>query len=292
MDKRLAEIRRLLILILLLNLGVSLAKLIYGFRNDILSMAADGFHSLLDASSNVIGLIGVTLAAKPPDSTHPYGHRKFETFSALAIAFLMVFAGYAVLREATSRFFNHHHYPSVSLTGFLVMIVTLVINFFVAHYELKKGRELKSELLIADSYHTRSDIYASFAVIASLISVKLGFPLLDEIVALFIVFLIGRAAFSIVREGIDVLSDSSRIDPQEIRKVVNSTPGVLSCHRVRTRGTADCIQLDLHLELEGDLNLERVHRISHQVEERLRRHFPALKDVVIHPEPPHDEAEI
>ncbi|MCD6451734.1 MAG: cation transporter [Acidobacteria bacterium] len=81
MDKRLAEIKRLLILVFLLNLGVSLAKLIYGFRNDILSVAADGFHSLLDASSNVIGLIGVTLAAKPPDSTHPYGHRKFKVFS-------------------------------------------------------------------------------------------------------------------------------------------------------------------------------------------------------------------
>jgi cation diffusion facilitator family transporter len=159
------------------------------------------------------------------------------------------------------------------------------VNFLVSHYEYKQGRKLKSELLVADSYHTKSDIYASFAVIASLVAIKLGFPFIDLIAALFIVFLIARVTFRIIREGVDILADSSRIDPKEVKGVVNSIPGVYSCHRVRTRGTVDCIQMDLHLELEKTLSLEQVHLLSHQVERVLKERFPGLKDVVIHPEP-------
>ena len=167
-------VKRILIIVLVLNLAVALAKLIYGWRTGSLSMISDGFHSLFDGTSNIIGIVGIILASRPPDLTHPYGHSKFETFSSIGIALLLFITCFEILQSAVGRFLNPS-VPNITTLSFMIMMVTIAVNISVSWYENRKGKELGSSILIADSMHTRSDIYASLIVIAGFVLIKMGF---------------------------------------------------------------------------------------------------------------------
>ena len=123
-------------------------------------MTADGFHSLTDGTSNIIGIIGIGFALKPRDEDHPYGHKKFETLAGLGIAMMLFFVSIDIIKGAFAKFFNPVT-PNVTVESIIALVVTLIINIFVSTYENKKGKELNSDILIADSMHTRSDIFVS-----------------------------------------------------------------------------------------------------------------------------------
>src|SRR5688572_2695889 len=133
MDANARAVRKVLWVTLALNVGVAVAKLAYGLKTGLLAMSADGVHSLLDGGANVIGLVAVSAAFKPPDTEHPYGHRKFETFAALSIGVLMLLASYEILREAVTRILDPAaHEPVVNALGFVIMLVTMAVNVGVS----------------------------------------------------------------------------------------------------------------------------------------------------------------
>jgi cation diffusion facilitator family transporter len=281
---RASEIRRVLFITLLLNWGVAALKLGYGAWSKTLSMVADGFHSLMDGSANIIGLVAMTVAVQPADRSHPYGHRKFESFAALGISFLLLLAAYEIGEGAISRW-SGGSTPQVTMMSFIVMIITMGVNLFVSAYETRVGKRLQSEILVADALHTRSDLYASLAVLASLVAVKLGYPLLDPIAALLIVPLIGRAGLRIIGQSLYVLTDTSRLHPGIVEKVALEVQGVRECHAVRSRGFPDAIYMDFHILVDPQLTVAEAHEIAHQVERELTARFPGVTDLVVHVEP-------
>lgn len=144
------NIARVLLLILSLNWLVALSKIAYGLFSHCSSMTADGFHSLSDGISNIIGLIGIHYASQPIDKDHPYGHKKYETFFSLAIAAILLLLSFNLIIKGI----KHLYSPSIPLinTGsFLIMLSTIAINIIVMKYEYKKGNWLKSDILISDS---------------------------------------------------------------------------------------------------------------------------------------------
>ncbi|MDO5851835.1 MAG: cation diffusion facilitator family transporter [Methanobacteriaceae archaeon] len=170
------KVKKILIIILFLNFIVAIAKILFGLYSNTLSITTDGIHSSFDGISNIVGIVGLTFAAKPSDKEHPYGHYKIETLTSLIIVVLLFLAGYEVLTSAITKIYNPT-IPDITFLSFLVMIITTLVNIGVSYYENKKGKELKSEFLIADSKHTRSDIYASCAIILGLIVMKLGYTI-------------------------------------------------------------------------------------------------------------------
>jgi cation diffusion facilitator family transporter len=283
---RLKKVRQVLLFTLALNIAVAVAKIIYGYTIESISMISDGFHSFFDGTSNIIGLIGVWVASRPPDETHPYGHSKFETLSIIAIAVLIFGAGIEILREVYNRIQDPADL-NVTFLSFIIMAVTLSINIFVMIYESRKGRELNSGFLLADAMHTRSDIFISLSVIVSLAAAKVGYPIVDVVAALIIVMFIVKAGFSILKSATDVLTDAARIDPDEIQNVVNSIDGVKGSHNIRTRGNEGHVNIDLHVFVDPEAKTRESHAVAHSVEEALKKEFPAVKDVVIHVEPYH-----
>lgn len=278
------EIKYILKVVLFLNLIVALAKLGWGIWSQSLGMQADGFHSLFDGVSNVIGLIGISIAAQPPDRLHPYGHKKFETLASAGIAVMLIgtcaYVGWRGIQGLTGTI-----EPQVTGISYGVMFVTMIINAGVTKWEQRMGKELKSEVLIADSYHTASDLLVSFSVLASLIAVQLGYPLVDPIIALIIAGVIAWTAITIIREVTHSLSDQIRLDPKEIQQVVLTVTGVLECHDIRTRGLAHHIFVDLSIHVEKGLPIEHAHEIAHEVETHLKSNFEGIEDVVVHLEP-------
>jgi cation diffusion facilitator family transporter len=282
---RSAEINRVLINVLVLNVLVAAAKIGFGAWSGAVSILSDGFHSLTDSVSNVVAFVGIRAARRPADDTHPYGHRKFETLAAAAIFVFLTLVLVQLVQTAYHRLLSGAT-PEVTATSFLVMLGTLAVNVVVVRYESRAGRRLNSEVLLADSHHTRSDVFTSIAVIAALAGVRLGYPLLDPLAALVVAGFIGRAGYQVAREASDVLADRVVLDAAEVTRVVHEVPEVLGCHEVRTRGSSDHVFLDLHLWFRPDMRLDEAHRLSHVVKDRLHEAFPSLADIIIHIEPP------
>lgn len=283
-EQRARAIRRVLWITLGLNLSVAAAKLIAGYLTATLSLLADGFHSLFDGSSNVLGLIAMHVAAREPDEGHPYGHRKFEAFGAMAIGFLLLATAWQVGSMLVDRLLRGSH-PEYSPASFLAVLFTIAVNIFVTRYERREGERWRSDLLIADSQHTRSDVFASAAVLTTLVSVAYGLWWPDIGVSAGIMLLIVWTALGIFRTNLGVLVDASALDDGEVARAALAVPGVVACHRVRSRGPSDHVHLDLHIHVPPEMTIEQAHEVTHQVEDRLRDQFPQLVDVVIHTEP-------
>ena len=282
---RYSEVVRVLNRVLVLNLAVAIVKIALGYATGAVSILSEGFHSLTDSASNVVALVGVSIARRPPDADHPYGHRKYETMASLGILIFLIVVLVQVLAAAYDRLV-HGGVPRVFPEGIGVMAATLVVNLFVVQYEMREARRLNSEVLQADAMHTRSDVLTSATVLAALLGVWLGHPWLDPLAAIVVAAFIGRAGWHIAQEASRILGDQIVIAEDDVRAVVRSVPEVLGCHHIRTRGSADHVFMDLHVWLDGRTPLETAHSTSHLVKDRLMKRFPHLADIVIHIEPP------
>ena len=265
---RYSDVTLVLYRVLAANLVVALAKIALGYGTGTISIVSDGYHSLTDSASNVVALVGIAVARRPPDRNHPYGHRKYETIASLGIMLFLIVVLVEVLQTSVERFLSGGT-PRVFPEGIGLMAATLVVNVFVVSYEQREGRRLRSEVLLADAKHTRSDVLTSGAVLGALLGVWLGYPLLDPAAALLVAGFIGHACWSIAQEASRILSDETVIDEEDVRAGVQSVPRVLGCEKIRTRGSSDYAFLDLHLWLEGATTLDSAHATSHVVKDKL-----------------------
>lgn len=285
------RVRRILLWTLMANWAVAGAKLLVGFLSGTMSLVADGFHSLLDGSSNIIGLISLQAATKPADTRYPYGRRKYETFAAVGISMLLVLACYEIAQAAIGRFWSQT-VPEVGPLSFVVIASSMVINLVVATYEHRRGTALKSAVLVADAHHTHSDVYGSLAVLLSLVAIKLGYPLGDVLASLFIVGLIGRAIWHIISESLHTLVDISRLPVEQIEAIALSVPGVRECHNIRSRGLEDAVHIDLHIGVDPHLRIDVAHDIGCEVERQILTTLEGVTDVVVHTEPARTQAQV
>ncbi|MCT4508801.1 MAG: cation diffusion facilitator family transporter [Tepidibacter sp.] len=278
------NVKKTLIFILILNLIVAFSKVFYGYYTNVSSMIADGIHSLGDSLSNVIGILAIYISSKPPDDTHPYGHEKFETLASIFISLLLFSMSLKIITNSYNKLLNPT-LPNINIYNFIIMILTLIINFFVSVYESKKGKELKSEILISDSVHTQSDIYVSISVLVSLFTIKMGFIILDIIISFIISMLIIKASFEILIPAIKVLCDGAMIDANHIHDFVIKIDKVLYCNNIRTHGKENRIRVDLTIGVDKFLTLESTHLLSHYIEDMIILEFNGVKEVIIHIEP-------
>ena len=282
------NVRNVLILTLILNFGVALAKILYGLFTNSIAITSDGFHSSFDGVSNIVGLIGIWIASHPPDEKHPYGHKKYETLFTILIAIMIFATCFQILRKVYLSFLEDHT-TIVTETSFIIMFFTMGINVFVMLYESRKGKQLGSQFLVADALHTKSDIFVSIAVIISLIFTRIGYSRADVIVGIIITFFIARIGYKIIKEASDILVDTVCMDNSAIEFVVNSIEGVKGCHDIRTRGSVHSVYLDLHALVGRGLTTEKAHEIADRIETEIKKEFPSVVDIIVHIEPDSSE---
>ena len=269
---------------LALNIAVSAGKVVVGQLSGSLAMVADGFHSLVDGSNNVIGLIVTAFAFRPPDSGHPYGHRKFETAATSVIGIALLAVAWEIFSSAFGRTTQRAR-PEISLLNWAVMAATIGVNLFVSAYEAREGRRLQSAFLVADATHTRADLYVSLGVVASFVAAMLGAFWADPLVAVVIAAIIAWQAGVILLGAFHVLTDRAAIPAEEIERLAAAVPGVLSIHDVRTRGRRDAVYVDLTLHVDGGTSLHEAHEVADRIEDALVKAHPGIADVVVHLEP-------
>ena len=251
------------------------------------SVLADGFHSLSDSASNIVGIVGISIAARPKDKTHPYGHTKFEMLSSLFIGMMMVFIALKIVAEAILQIKNPESLNMTTIS-FVILIITLIINIIVTKYEYSVGKKVNSYILVSDSLHTKSDVYVSLGVLITLICIKLGFPvIIDKLVSFVVGIFILHGAYEIFKSTISILVDSAVIDENIIREIVVEFSEIKYIKNIRSRGCENDIYIDMDIMVEPDMTVEKSHELTHNIENTMREKLNKNIQVATHIEPFH-----
>lgn len=286
LQQRQNSIRQVLYITLGLNLIVLETKFFLGLATGSLSLLADALHSFTDSASNVVGLIAMNLANPKPDWDHPYGHSKFESLGALAIAGFLIVTCLEILRSAIERIFFAQGAESLVVDNFdlILMVGVLIINIGVAVYEKGQGKALKSTLLLADARHTLSDVWVTLAILIGLIGVKQGWLWLDNILTFVVAGFIFHSAWEVLSENIPSLTDRVAVPAKDILEVTMGVYGVLNCHSITSRGKLEHeIFIEMHMVVAPQ-DIKTAHAITEEVERKLQDKY-GLVYVTIHLEP-------
>lgn len=279
------KIKKVLWVILFANLFVAILKIIIGGLINSTSMSADGFHSLTDGSSNIVGLIGISLASKPEDVEHPYGHKKFEMLSGLFIAGMLLIVGGKVIMSAINRFMKPVPL-NITADSIITLILTIIVNIFVCKFEFNQGKKLNSYILTSDSLHTRSDVFVSIGVLITLICVKLGLPpVIDSITSFIVSIFILQSSYEIFKSASGVLVDKAVIQSKNVEEVLLSFNEVKDVHKIRSRGINSEIYLDMHIKFEANMSIAQCHSLVRRIEEKVRREVDNNIQMIVHIEP-------
>jgi cation diffusion facilitator family transporter len=284
MDNRLA-VSKVLIITLLLNLLVMGLKAWVGWWTGSLSLLADALHSVTDSANNVLGLVASRFASPEPDRDHPYGHQKFDAVGALAIAAFLGIACFEILQGAVERLFSPSQEVKMSAPVLWLLLIVLGINIFVAFYERRVGRRIGSQILIADAYHTMSDIWVTILVMVGLVGVWLGYQWLDIVLAFPVALLVFWSGWLVLKANLPWLVDEMAIAPEAIHELVTQVPGVINCHSIASRGLLGRqVFIEMHLIVDA-ADIETAHQITEEVEVRLEQKYSPVR-INIHVEPP------
>jgi cation diffusion facilitator family transporter len=278
-------VRRVLVVVLLLNALVAFVKVVVGIRTGALTVLGAALESSLDMFNNVIGVMLVRVAGRGPDEDHPYGHDKFETLGALGIVGFLSISCFELLREGVSSLMERRTPVSVGGIDLAVLVLTLAVNVVVVIYERRRGRELGSAFLMADAAHTGSDILVTLLALGSLLLSRGGWAHLDAVLAIVVALIIAWSGYRILRESIPILVDERAIAAQELRSVVLAVPDIRDVRKVRSRSTASGqLFAEVTIAVSGSTSVDEAHRLADAVEEAIAREF-GTSEVTVHVEP-------
>jgi len=280
-------VRRVLLVTLALNVVVVAGKLAAGLLAGSLSVISDAIHSSVDSLNNIVGLVVMRYATAEPDEGHPYGHAKFETLAAFAIAGFLFVTCYQIALSAIKRVLAHDTpAPEITALTIGVMVGTIISNIVVAVYERREGRRLQSAFLIADSSHTRSDVLVSCSVLAGLILIRFGYVWLDPVISIGVAVFIAWSGYQIFKTTVPILVDAAPVPSWRIAEVARSVPGVHSAHDIRSRSQGGEMFVEMHLHIDHEYERDHIasHAITEEIERRLAAEFGRVT-ATIHVEP-------
>lgn len=275
------QVERVLSITLILNLLVAVGKITVGLMSGALAITADGVHSLTDSAGNVVGLVAIRIADRPPDDDHPYGHRKFETLSALLIGGLLLLTAWEMVQGIFGRLLGGEE-PTLTPLTFAVLIGTLLINIVVSRYQIRKGQEYKSQILLADAKNTHADVYVTLSVIVSMGLVALGWGWMDLVVALIVAGLIFHSAWEILSQTTSVLVDTAPYSSDYLRDVLANIPSVHRIVRARSRGTTDDALIDIDVQVAREMTADHTEAITSAIRNQLANTLDGVSEVEVH----------
>src|SRR6267142_767313 len=278
-------VRRVLAGLLVANVAVLVTKATIGTLTGSLAVLGDALHSSVDAVYNVLGLVVVRVASREPDEEHPYGHGKFETLGALAIVVSLSITCFELVRSAIGRLVSGGHVVQMTDLGLVLLLATLATNVFVAWYENRRGRELSSELLIADAAATRTDIFITIGVLIGVFFARRGYLWVDPVVAIVVAILMVRVGYQLLARTVPVLVDERAIPAPTILQTAQGVEGVKSAYGIRSRGGhAGGRYAEVTIAVAPAASVADAHAIADAVEARLKKDLE-LKEVTVHVEP-------
>lgn len=268
------------------NVILSLLQIVVGFFAKSQALIADGIHSLSDLLSDFVVLIANHHSQKEADDDHPYGHQRFETAASLFLGLILLSVGAGMLWASVDKIMDPESIPDVAPVALGIAILTLVVKEGLFRYMLSAAKRVKSSMLVANAWHARSDAASSLVVAIGILGHLLGYKILDPIAALIVGLMIARMGWQFGSEAFNDLMDRG-VDEQELQEIIrtlNTTPGVLGVHDVRTRKMGDMVMVDAHIEVDRTLTVEQGHDIAVAARQALMHRHRVL-DLMAHVDP-------
>jgi cation diffusion facilitator family transporter len=275
------------------NLVLTIIKLLAGIFARSAAMVADGVHSVSDFATDLVVIGGISVSARPKDHNHKYGHGKVETLATAFVGIALMIVGVGLLWGGAFKIysvFKGETLPQPGLAALYAAIGSIIIKEVLFQYTIKSGRVLKSQAVIANAWHHRSDVYSSFGTLLGISgAIFLGqkWVILDPLAAVIVSFFIFKIAIKITYDTLQELIETSlpREQEKEIIKIASEVNGVYDPHELKTRKIGNHIAIDLHIKVKNDLNIEQAHAIALDLESKFRNAYGDDTHISIHTEP-------
>lgn len=282
-EKQITSVTKLSILI---NLSLSVLKFFIGLLSGSMALTADGFHSLSDMATDITVLLGFHIGSKEPDQSHPYGHGRAETFSAVLIALVMILAGGAMIYYAAIDMAKGN-VRVFSISVVTTAVISVVVKELLYKVTKKAATKSHSPALYANAWHHRSDALSSVAVLIGILTLKAGFDYGDQIAAIAVGLMIILAGAVVLgncfREFTESAVDVRTIE--HIEQIIAADSSIRGWHKLRTRFVGREIFLDLHILVDPDLNIAAAHNIAENLENALHQGIYRPVNITVHIEP-------
>jgi len=274
------------------NILLFVIKLIGGILSHSMALISDAIHSFSDIISSLIVLIGLRIAAAPPDKKHPYGHGKAESLAAGIIGLLLILMAILIAWHSVSKLYNSEviQAKTISKNALWIVLFSILVKELLFQYKYRIGIKLQSLSLIADAWHHRSDAFSSLAALFGIAGAIVGGPhwyFLDDTAALVIAVIIGwvglRIMLKIQRELMD--STVSRTEIEYIKKIAISIDDVLGVEKIYARKSGLDILTEIHVEVDPTMPVEKAHKVAQFVRDSVIKQSDKVKRVTVHIEP-------
>jgi len=265
-----------------------LLKFMAGIFGQSQALIADAVHSISDLFTDVVVLLGIKMGRKAPDEKHQFGHARMETLASAVIGLALIGTALYIGLEASLNIYRHTEYHPTSL-ALIGAGVSIAVKEALYHYTVKTGRRIKSQLVIANAWHHRSDAFSSVAVLLGVAGTLLNpaWHILDAFAALLVSFFIVKIGIDIVnsclREFTDAAPQPEVLD--KIKSCIRSVEGVIEMHDLRVRTSGGRFQMETHIVVNGQLTVTQGHRIAKLVESCLFEEINDLDRIIVHVDP-------
>lgn len=297
LDQRRKKAEKVTLIGSVVDLLLGVSKIVVGIFANSHALIADGVHSLSDLVTDFLVIIVLRISHQAPDKNHPWGHGRFETVGTVAIGVILIAVGATLAYELTVNLFND---PSTEIPTWPALVVaglSIISKEWIFRYSLKIGKELNSDLLIANAWHSRTDALSSIVVFVALIGAMLGLWWLDAVAAVLVALLIGKIGWDLVLKSVTELVDTALPDErvEELRCVAMEVDGIKSVHGFKTRAMSNQTILEMHLQVAPHLSASEGHYLGDQVVELLQSRFDDIGHLIFHidtfdDQPFHDQA--
>ena len=275
---------------IIVNLLLSAGKFAAGVFGHSSAMISDAIHSASDVFSTLIVMAGVKISGKESDAEHEYGHERLECVAAIVLATILFLTGLGIGYEGYQKIMEAESGKELAVPGFVALlaaIISILVKEGMFRYTKKAATEIKSDVLMADAWHHRSDALSSIGSFVGIFGARLGYPVLDPIASIAICAMIIYASYEIFKEAVDKMVDKS-CDPEiehKMRTIIEQEAGVAHIDQLQTRMFGSRIYVDVEVSADDNLPLIKSHRIAENIHKSIEEGFPEVKHCMVHINP-------
>lgn len=290
-QQRYQEVRKVTLIGSALDFSLGTAKIVIGWMVNSQALVADGVHSLSDLLTDFMVLYAAKHSHKEADNEHPYGHGRIETLTTASLGLVLVAIAFGIGYHSIQRLNDNEAVMEFSVLAFSIALISVLTKEWIYRYTVSAARRLRSDMLMANAWHSRSDAFSSMVVLVGIMGVALGHAYLDAIAAVIVAAMIAKIGIDLLRSSTQELIDSA-LEPEKVallRQQIVVVDGVRSIHMLRTRKSAGNILVDVHIQVDPRLSVSEGHRIGDVVRQSLLNQADGITDVTIHIDPENDE---